>query len=46
MEAKLENDDDLRQDARAFFGIDLGDQQQRINLDGDGDDDGGVSCFD
>ena len=45
MEAELENDDDLREDAREFFGIDLGDQQPPIiNLDGDGDDDGGVAA--
>ena len=44
MEAKLENDDDLHEDARVFFGIDLDDQQQPINLDGDGDNDGGVTA--
>jgi len=26
MKAELENNDDLREDAHAFFGIDLGDQ--------------------
>jgi len=44
MEAELKNDDDLHEDARAFFSIDLDDQQQPINLDGDGDDDGGVTA--
>ena len=38
---EVEDDDDLRDDAAGLFGIDLGDGNQPIDLDGD-DGDGGV----
>ena len=40
-ELEVEDDDDLRDDAAGLFGIDLGDGNQPIDLDGD-DGDGGV----
>jgi hypothetical protein len=40
---EAEDDEDLRDDAAGLFGIDIGDGNQPINVDGD-DDDGGVDA--
>jgi len=38
---EVEDDDDIRDDVAGLFGVDLGDGNQPIDVDGD-DDDGGV----